>query len=69
MSRPAARIKYDEVARLIRAATACGLAVTRIIYDGERVEIVTGSVGGWGADSAPAPSSDEQPKPLLEPRL
>ena len=67
MSRPAARIKYDEVARLIRAATACGLAVTRIIYDGERVEIVTGSVGSLGV--GPAPSPDDPPKLLREPQL
>lgn len=64
MSRPAARIKYDEVARLIKAATTCGLTVTRIIYDGERVEIVTGP-----ADRLDIEPTSDPPKPLLEPQL
>lgn len=42
MGRLAAKIKHDEVVRIVKAVKACGLPVARVSFDGERVDIVIG---------------------------
>lgn len=41
MSRFAARIRHDEVARMVKAAKACGLPVYGIQFDGATVTVIT----------------------------
>lgn len=45
MSRPAARIRHDEVVRMVKAVRACGLPVSRITFDGNRLDVVIGDSG------------------------
>jgi hypothetical protein len=45
MSRVAARIRQDEVARMIRAAQSCGLHVKGVEFDGGKVAVMTGESG------------------------
>lgn len=42
MGRIAAKIKHDEIVRMVKAVKACGLPVSRVTFDGERVDIVIG---------------------------
>lgn len=41
MSRFAARIRHDEVTRMVKAAKACGLPVYGIQFDGSTVTVIT----------------------------
>lgn len=41
MSRLAARIRHDEVTRMVKAAKACGLPVYGIQFDGATVTVIT----------------------------
>ncbi len=60
MGRRAAKITHDEVTRLVKAVTACGLPVQRVVFDGERVDVVIGEPDKTEVDSKP------DPKPKLE---
>lgn len=42
MSRPAARIKHDEIARMVKAVRSCGLPVARVTFDGARIDVIIG---------------------------
>lgn len=46
MSRTAARVKQDEVARMIRAIQACGLPIDRVECRDGKVKIVIGGDSG-----------------------
>lgn len=41
MTRLAARIRHDEVTRMVKAAKACGLSVYAITFDGSSVAVIT----------------------------
>jgi hypothetical protein len=41
MARLAARIRHDEVTRMVKAAKACGLPVYGITFDGTSVTVIT----------------------------
>ncbi|AVF04732.1 MULTISPECIES: hypothetical protein [Devosia] len=41
MSRLAARIRHDEVTRMVKAAKACGLPIYGIQFDGATVTVIT----------------------------
>jgi hypothetical protein len=41
MARTAARIRHDEVTRMVKAAKACGLPVYGITFDGNSVTVIT----------------------------
>lgn len=45
MSRPAARIRHDEITRMVKAVQACGLSVARVTYDGHRIDVIIGESG------------------------
>lgn len=51
MSRALARIKHDEVVRLVKAVRACGLDVSRVSFDGAKVDVIIGHSG----EQAPTP--------------
>lgn len=42
MTRRAAKVTHSEVTRLIKAVTSCGLAVQRVTFDGDRIDVVVG---------------------------
>lgn len=44
MSRRAARITHDEVTRMVRAVQGCGLVVSRVSFDGTRVDVIIGEL-------------------------
>jgi hypothetical protein len=46
MTRRAAKVTEHEVRRLIRAVQACGLPITGVSFDGDRVEVVIGGRDG-----------------------
>lgn len=41
MSRTAARIRHDEITRMVKAVQACGLPVTSVTFDGNVVRVNT----------------------------
>ena len=45
MSRFAARIKHDEIVRMVKAVRSCGLPVARVTFDGTRVDVIIGDSG------------------------
>lgn len=67
MTRAAARINQDEVVRLVKAVRSCGLDVSRVTFDGNRVDVIIGHSG----DIIPLPV-DQGAKvdgPIREPQL
>jgi hypothetical protein len=40
MSRRTCRISHDEVRRMVKAVQSCGLAVGKVVFDGETVSVV-----------------------------
>lgn len=66
MSRALARIKHDEVARLIKAAQSCGLGVSRISFDGAKVDVIIGDIEVSPPPKIEMPDDDV---PLAEPKL
>lgn len=55
MSRTAARIKHDEIARMVKAVRSCGLPVARVTFDGNRIDVIIGNSG-----EKPEPAVDER---------
>lgn len=45
MSRTAARIKHDEIVRMVKAVQSCGLPVARVSFDGDHVDVIIGISG------------------------
>lgn len=45
MSRLAARIRHDEIARMLKAVQSCGLPVARVTFDGTKVDVIIGESG------------------------
>ena len=64
MSRPAARITHDEVARMVKAVKGTGLPIRKVTYDGSRVEVVIDN-GDIGEADAPPLAMDGEDRPLL----
>lgn len=67
MGRPAARIKQDEVARMIRAAQSCGLRVNGVAFDGNKISVMigeSGEIADRGIDGG-----QQEDKPIREPQV
>lgn len=45
MSRIAARIRHDEVVRMVKAVRSCGLPVASVTFDGQTVRVNIGESG------------------------
>lgn len=45
MTRVAARLRHDEIARMVKAVQSCGLSVARVTFDGNRVDVIIGESG------------------------
>lgn len=69
MGRPAARVRYDEITRLLKAVKAAGVDIGAVRFNGEAVEIVPKS--GDSGENAPAPLEKHSPSdgPIREPQL
>lgn len=67
MSRAPCRIRQDEVARMIRAAKACGLSVKGVRFDGETVSVIIGESGEDQITTIDV--QDEAPRLIREPQL
>ena len=67
MSRALARIKHDEVVRLVKAVRACGLDVSRVSFDGAKVDVIIGHSGEPAPAQVDEPANDEGP--IREPQL
>lgn len=64
MPRHAARIRHDEVARMVKAVLACGLPVARVTYNGDEVHVVIGENTGAALDAGePGDGLLREPKP------
>lgn len=46
MSRIAARVRHDEIARMVKAVRSCGLPVSSVTFDGQTVRVNIGESGG-----------------------
>lgn len=67
MSRALARIKHDEVVRLVKAVRACGLDVSRVSFDGAKVDVIIGHSGEQATPAVDEPANAEGP--IREPQL
>lgn len=45
MSRVAARIRHDEIVRMVKAVRSCGLPVASVTFDGQTVRVNIGESG------------------------
>ena len=67
MSRPAARVRHDEVTRLVKAVRACGLEIARVTFDGTNVDVIIGNSGESQASPVDAKATNggliREPKP------
>lgn len=52
MSRRQCRVSHDEVRRMVKAVQSCGLAVGKVIFDGDTVSVVIGGDNGERADQS-----------------
>lgn len=66
MSRRAARITYDEITRLLKGVSAAGLKINRVVYSGDKVEVIVCQEGGATSGRATPPA---EPRLLREPEL
>lgn len=67
MTRRAARITHDEVVRMVKALQTCGIAIGRVSFDGEKVDVITVDHGDFlkhGVDD-----DDDDEGLILEPKL
>lgn len=55
MSRRAARITRDEVCRMVKAVSSCGLTIGRVVFDGSTLSVVI------SGDSGEKPPADIDP--------
>lgn len=53
MSRTAARITQDEVARMVKAVRSTGLSIARVTFDGKRVDVIIGETEASPLDDEP----------------
>lgn len=60
MPRHAARIKHDEIVRMVKAIRACGMPIARVTFDGKRVDVIIGEKEG-----EPEKELDAQPEGYL----
>lgn len=68
MTRRTARITHDEVCRMVKAVSSCGLTIGRVVFDGSTLSVVIS--GDSGDIPTPANGQDEKVVPLLrEPKL
>lgn len=67
MTRALARIKHDEVVRLVKAVRACGLDVSRVSFDGAKVDVIIGHSGEQAPTPVDEPANAEGP--IREPQL
>lgn len=67
MTRALARIKHDEVVRLVKAIRACGLGVSRISFDGAKVDVIIGN--SVEPDPPPVDERANAEGPIREPQL
>jgi hypothetical protein len=67
MSRRAARITHDEVARMVRAVRSCGLQVGRVSFDGEKVDVIIADSGEEPV--RPVDGAPQSDGPIREPQL
>lgn len=54
MPRLAARIKHDEIVRMVKAIKSCGLPIARVTYNGERVDVAIGESEAPALDDTPS---------------
>lgn len=59
MSRLAARIRHDEVTRMVKAAKSCGLPIYGIQFDGATVTVITVDSGQKPANGLDRTESTE----------
>lgn len=59
MSRPAARITHDEVCRMVKAVKSLGLPISRVSFDGNRVDVIIGEVGETGEAAIDRPANSD----------
>jgi len=68
VSRALARIKHDEVVRMVKAVQRCGLPIGEVVYENGRVRLVI--VGDSGNNAPPlVDEGDGADGPLREPQL
>jgi len=61
MTRALARITHDEVARMVKAVRSCGLHVTRVQYDGQKVDVFVAESVENIARPVDSPRADDAP--------
>ncbi len=67
MSRVAARIRQDEIARMVKGVQQGGLKGAEVMFDGERVRVIVGDSGHSLAP--PLDDTLDEDRPLAEPKL
>lgn len=68
MSRRAARITHDEVCRMVKAVSSCGLPIGRVVFDGATLSVEIGSAGKDEVDNSTRHEGKVVPL-LREPKL
>lgn len=67
MSRRAASISHDEIARMVKGVRSVGLPIARVTFDGARVEVIIGDSGEGVPPIIDEAGNDDGP--IREPQL
>lgn len=67
MTRALARLRQDEIVRMVKAVRQCGLPVAEVMFDGERVRVIVGDSGHKLAP--PLDDTLDEDGPIREPQL
>lgn len=67
MGRATARLRHDEITRMVKAVQSCGLPVARVTFDGERVDVIIGESGEKAGASIDREA--QRDAPIREPQL
>lgn len=66
MTRATAKVRHDDVARLLKAIQTRGLPINEVMFDGENVRVITGDSGHKLAPRVDAGSQPENFQSLDE---
>ena len=62
MSRPASKVRHDDVTRLIKPLLKLGLPISRVIWDGDQIHVIIGESGELHKSMVDITSEDTRPK-------